>query len=171
MAVQSGAHTHEHSHEHDHDHHHEHGHECSTKREMEKYGVTDIIVRDDIMAKAKELADLISTADEVQLYKRAEKQIQDNTDVQDLIKLIKKRQKEAVAFERFQNQKMVDKINGEIEELQDKLDGFPIVTQFKQTQEDINYLLQLVVSVVRDTVSEKIQLDDSAVEQTGNCSE
>ncbi|MEF3304918.1 RicAFT regulatory complex protein RicA family protein [Paenibacillus sp. GYB003] len=138
---------------------------------MEKYTATELIVRDDIMEKAKELAALISTSDEVQFYRQAEKQVQANAEIQELIKLIKKRQKEVVAFETFQNKKMVDKINGELEELQDKLDQYPIVSQFKQAQEDINYLLQLVVGVVRDTVAEKIQVEDAAPVVESNCSD
>jgi cell fate (sporulation/competence/biofilm development) regulator YmcA (YheA/YmcA/DUF963 family) len=138
---------------------------------MERYNVTELIVREDIMAKAKELASLIATSEEVQYYQRAEKQIKNNAEVQELIKLIKKRQKEAVAFEKtFKNEKMVEKINGEIEELQDKLDAIPIVSQFKQAQEDINYLLQLVVGVIRDTVSEKIELESAANESASQSS-
>ncbi len=126
----------------------------------------------DIMVRTKELANLISTSDEVEFYRKAEKQIKDNSEVQDLIKLIKKRQKEAVAFESFRNQKMVDKINNEIEELQDRLDGFPVVEQFKQAQEDINYLLQMIVSVVRETVSDNINLEAvSVADSSKNCSD
>ena len=54
---------------------------------------------------------------------------------------------------------MVKKIEGEIESLQDELDSIPIVQQFQQTQTDINYLLQLVVDVLKDTLSEKIQVE------------
>lgn len=169
MTGQQGAHAHQEAN--DRNHSHEHGHDCGGHCGMERYGVTDLIVREDILAKAKELAELISTSEEVQFYKQAEKQIQNNAEIQELIKLIKKRQKEAVAFETFQNQKMVDKINGEIEELQDRLDQYPIVSQFKQAQEDINYLLQLVVTVIRDTVSEKIEVETGAVAPTGNCSD
>lgn len=162
MAAQEHeAHSHAH-HEHDHDHEGN----CS----IETYNVRDLIVREDIMKRTKELANLISTSDEVKFYRQAEQQIKDHKEVQDLIKLIKKRQKEAVAFESFQNAKMVEKINGEIEELQDQLDSFPVVEQFKQSQEDINYLLQMIVSVVRDTVSENIKLDATEVEAK-NCSD
>lgn len=157
--------THEHT-----EHRHDHDHKGNCK--MERYNVRDLIVRDDIMGKTKELANLITTSDEVEFYRKAERQIKDNTEVQDLIKLIKKRQKEAVAFESFQNQKMVDKINNEIEQLQDQLDGFPVVEQFKQAQEDINYLLQMIVSVVRDTVSDNINLETvSAADSSNNCSD
>lgn len=152
-------------------HAHKHGHDCEAHNGIPTFTATELIVRDDIMEKAKELASLISTSDEVVFYRKAEKQVQTNDEIQELIKLIKKRQKEVVAFETFQNQKMVDKINGELEELQDKLDQYPIVSQFKQAQEDINYLLQLVVGVIRDTVSEKIQVEDAPVTEESNCSD
>lgn len=167
MSVQQGAHAHEHEHKHEHGH----GDECDMHSDLKTYNVTDLIVRGDIMEKAKELASLISTSDEVAFYKKAEKQVSANDEIQELIKLIKKRQKEVVAFETFQNQKMIDKINGELNELQDKLDNYPIVAQFKQAQEDINYLLQLIVGVIRDTVSDKIQVEQAAVEEESNCSD
>jgi cell fate (sporulation/competence/biofilm development) regulator YmcA (YheA/YmcA/DUF963 family) len=162
-AQEQAQHTHGDNH---HDHEHDHNGNCV----IEKYNVRDLIVREDIMKRTTDLANLISTSDEVVFYRKAEQQIKENREVQDLIKLIKKRQKEAVAFESFQNTKMVEKINQEIEELQDRLDGFPVVEQFKQSQEDINYLLQMIVSVVRDTVSENIKLDASTVEDK-NCSD
>ncbi|OXM84765.1 RicAFT regulatory complex protein RicA family protein [Paenibacillus rigui] len=123
---------------------------------MERYTNTEMIVREDILAKAKELAELISTSNEVQFFQKAEAQISSNDQIQTLISAIKKKQKEIVAFESFENNKMVEKIEKEIEDLQDQLDNIPIVSEFKQSQEDINYLLQLVMSVIRDTVSDKV---------------
>ncbi|TCM98816.1 cell fate (sporulation/competence/biofilm development) regulator YmcA (YheA/YmcA/DUF963 family) [Paenibacillus sp. BK033] len=151
-------------HHHDHDHDHDHG--CN----VPKFNTRDLLVREDIMQKAKELADLIFTSEEVQHYRRAEKQIQGNERVQSLISLIKKKQKEVVAFETtFKNEQMVKKIEGEMEVLQDELDGIPIVSEFQQSQSDINYLLQLVISIVRDTVSEKINVEDATVEAPAEC--
>lgn len=141
-------------------HNHDHNHmQCS---EMEHYTNTEMIVREDILSKAKELADLISTSNEVQFFQKAESQISSNDQIQTLISAIKKKQKEIVAFESFENKKMVEKIEKEIEELQDQLDSIPIVNEFRQSQEDINYLLQLVMSVIRDTVSEKITVEAGA---------
>lgn len=117
------------------------------------------------MAKAKELAELISTSDEVRTYQEAERKISNHPEVQDLIKQIKKKQKEIVGFEYFKNDKMVQKIEGEIAELEQKLDQYPIVSEFRQTQDDINYLLQLIVGVIRDTVSEKITVETGAESQ------
>lgn len=149
-----------------HHHDHEHGHGC----DVPKFDTRDLLVREDIMEKAKELAGLIFTSEEVQHYRRAEKQIQGNDRVQSLITMIKKKQKEVVAFETtFKNEQMVKKIESEMETLQDELDGIPIVSEFQQSQSDINYLLQLVVSIVRDTVSEKINVEDAQVEAPEEC--
>lgn len=148
-------------HEHDHhDHHdHEHGEGCG----VPKFHTKDIIVRADIMAKTKELANMLFTSEEVQQYQRAEKQIQGNERVQGLIAQMKKKQKEIVAFETtFKNADMVTKIEKEIEELQDQLDAIPIISEFQQSQADINYLLQTVVAVIRDTVADKINVEDAS---------
>jgi cell fate (sporulation/competence/biofilm development) regulator YmcA (YheA/YmcA/DUF963 family) len=134
--------------------------------EIENFTNTEMIVREDILAKAMELAQLLTTSTEVQIYQKAERKIADNENIQKLISAIKKKQKEIVAFESFQNQKMVDKIEKEIDELQDELDGIPIVSEFKQTQEDINYLLQLVMSVIRDTISDKITVEAGSVDNS-----
>ncbi|WP_033404558.1 RicAFT regulatory complex protein RicA family protein [Paenibacillus fonticola] len=127
-----------------------------------KYNSRDLVIREDIMSKAKELAELIGTSEEVQHFQKAERLIQKHERVQTLISAIKKKQKEIVAFQSFENQAMVDKIEREIDELQDELDGIPVVTEFQQSQSDINYLLQLVVSVIRDTVSEKVNVEEGS---------
>ncbi|MFB6364050.1 Cell fate regulator YmcA, YheA/YmcA/DUF963 family (controls sporulation, competence, biofilm development) [Paenibacillus tianmuensis] len=137
---------------------------------MELYTNTEMIVREDILDKAKELAGLLATSNEVQFFQQAEQQIAGNDQIQTLISAIKKKQKEIVAFESFDNKKMVEKIEKEIDELQDQLDSIPIVSQFKQSQEDINYLLQLVMSVIRDTISDTITVEQGTVARSG-CSE
>lgn len=121
------------------------------------------------MAKAGELAELISTSEEVQVFKKAEEKIRNHERVQSLIKTIKKKQKEIVAFETFQNKEMVAKIEREIEELQEEIDSIPLVAEFQQSQSDINYLLQLVVSVIHDTVSEKVNVETGKDTPPSSC--
>lgn len=126
---------------------------------MPTYDTRNLVIRDDIMGKAKELADMLGTSEEVRHFQQAESKIRDHERIQQLIATIKKKQKEIVAFESFKNAEMVSKIEQEIEELQDELDSIPLVTEFQQSQSDINYLLQLVISVIRDTVSEKVNVE------------
>lgn len=137
---------------------------------IEHFSNTETAVSKDILEKTKELAELISTSAEVEFYQQAEKKINANEHIQKLISSIKKKQKEAVAFQSFQNPDMVKKIEAEIDELQDQLDDIPIVREFKQSQEDINYLLQLVMTVIRDNVSQKVNVEAGKVESS-NCSD
>ncbi|WP_433943260.1 RicAFT regulatory complex protein RicA family protein [Paenibacillus sp. SN-8-1] len=136
---------------------------------MPTFDTKDLVIREDIMAKAKELAELIGTSEEVEHFKKAEQKIQNHERVQGLIQTIKKKQKEIVAFESFENKAMVAKIEKEIEELQDEIDSIPLVTEFQQSQSDINYLLQLVVSVIRDTVSQKVNVEAGTEAAPSSC--
>jgi len=139
-------------------------HQQHTDCGVPKFDSRDLVIREDIMAKAKELANLIGTSEEVHQFRKAEQQIQKHEKVQTLISSIKKKQKEIVAFESFQNKAMVEKIEAEISALQDELDSIPLVTDFQQSQSDINYLLQLVISVISDTVSEKVNVETGSGE-------
>jgi len=143
-----------------HAHEHGHGHVHFDHHNIPVYDSRELIIREDILAKARELADMIATTEEVRLFQRAEKQIQANERVQTLIAQLKKRQQELVAFENtFKNEEMAAKIRKEMDELQDELDSIPIVQQFKQSQVDVNYMLQSIVSIIRDTVAEKVDLE------------
>ncbi|MBB6672829.1 RicAFT regulatory complex protein RicA family protein [Cohnella nanjingensis] len=152
----------QHAHNHDHDHHHCGDPDLGQPEGyiIPEYDNRELIVREDILARARELAQLITTAEEVSMYQSAERLIQGHDKVQGLIAQIKKKQKELVAFQTtFKNAQMVEKIEQEISVLQDELDGMPVVQQFQQSQTDVNYLLQSIVSIIRDTVAEKLDVE------------
>ncbi|RXT15519.1 master regulator for biofilm formation [Ammoniphilus sp. CFH 90114] len=109
-----------------------------------------------IVDKAKELADIIARSNEVEFYKKAEQQIKGNAKIQELISAIKKKQKEAVALEHLGRTELIKKVEAEIDQLQQELDEIPVVAEFKQTQLDINDLLQMVTNVIANTVSQNI---------------
>lgn len=137
---------------------------------MERHTNAETAVRETILAKAQELAELIASSSEVQFYKKAEKQISANEHIQSLIRSIKKKQKEATALEaRGKSPETVEKIEGELAVLQDELDHIPLVTEFQQSQHDINDVLQLVVKVIRDSVSDTIEVEAGRRESSGSC--
>ena len=82
---------------------------------------------------------------------------------------MKKKQKEIVAFEKFQNTSMVSKIEKEIDDLQEELDNIPIVAEFQQSQSDLNYLLQMIMTAIRDTVSEKLVVEEGKDVPASKC--
>ncbi|MDO3410627.1 YlbF family regulator [Saccharibacillus sp. CPCC 101409] len=125
--------------------------------------------REDILRKTRELAGQISFSEEVRTFQQAERQIQGHERIQTLISTIKKKQKEIVAFEAMKNVKMASMIEEELRQLQEELDGIPIVADYQQGQVEINDLLQMVISAIHDTVSEKITVEKGADSPPSSC--
>ncbi|MEH7388658.1 RicAFT regulatory complex protein RicA family protein [Bacillus sp. JJ1474] len=114
--------------------------------------------KDDIVARAKELAQMIAETEEVDFFKRAEAQIHENAKVKATITNIKGLQKQAVNLQHFGKMEALKKTEDKIESLQNELDEIPVVLEFKHSQIEVNELLQLVASVISNTVTDEIIL-------------
>lgn len=112
--------------------------------------------KDDILTKAAELAEMIASTEEVDFFKRAEAQINENEKVRILINNIKGLQKQAVNLQHYGKEQAYKDVQAKIDALEQELDELPIVQQFKQSQVDINDLLQIVASQVSNTVTDLI---------------
>ncbi|MGG4453760.1 RicAFT regulatory complex protein RicA family protein [Brevibacillus porteri] len=128
---------------------------------------TNVYTQKEILDKARELAAMIARTNEVDFFKRAELQIKHNERVQDLIDTLKQKQKQMVMFESINKPELVKKVEGEYNQLHEELDSIPVVTEFKQSQVDVNDLLQMVTNVITNTVSERIILDTGGNPLTG----
>lgn len=117
---------------------------------MEKY------TKDDILEKALELANMIAETEEVDFFKRAEAQINENQTIREMIASIKSLQKQAVNFQHYEKDRALHLVEGKIEKLEKELDEIPIVQEFKQSQVDVNHLLQLVSSAISNKVTNEI---------------
>ncbi|MDQ0337347.1 cell fate (sporulation/competence/biofilm development) regulator YmcA (YheA/YmcA/DUF963 family) [Caldalkalibacillus uzonensis] len=122
---------------------------------------TEIVTRKEIIRQAEKLATLIAQSAEVDFFKRAEQQIKKNDKVQQLIAEIKRLQKHAVHYEHYEKSKALEETEAKLEKLHEELDQIPVVQEFKQSQKDVNDLLQLVTNVISNTVTDKI------IESTG----
>ncbi|MGD8191124.1 RicAFT regulatory complex protein RicA family protein [Brevibacillus ginsengisoli] len=120
---------------------------------------TSIHTNKEILEKAREVALMIAKSKEVDFFKRAENQIKHNDRVQDLIHEVKQKQKQIVKFEAMNKPEVAKQLEEEYNQLQDELDSIPVVAEFKQSQMDVNDLLQMVTHVITNTVSERIILD------------
>ncbi|BAB06090.1 RicAFT regulatory complex protein RicA family protein [Halalkalibacterium halodurans] len=112
--------------------------------------------RDDIKQRARELALMIAETEEVDFFKRAEKQINEHLRVQEIIAEIKKYQKEAVNLQHYGKKEALKEVEAKIDELQNEIDAIPLVQEFKQSQMDVNELLQLVSMTISKTVTDHI---------------
>lgn len=112
--------------------------------------------REDIRLKAKELAKMMAETEEIDFFKRAEKQINENVKVQKYIADLKKLQKEAVNLQHYGKEEALKEVEKKIDQLQDELDAIPLVQEFKQSQIEVNELLQMVSNTISRTVTNEI---------------
>ena len=96
---------------------------------------------------------MIAETEEVDFFKRAEAQINENQTIREMIASIKSFQKQAVNFQHYEKERALHLVEGKIENLEKELDEIPIVQEFKQSQVDVNHLLQLVSSAISNKVT------------------
>lgn len=123
--------------------------------------MAELFTKDDIIAKAHEIAHMIANTEEVEFFKRAEAQINENQFVREKIASLKSLQKQAVNFQYYGKEKALKLIEEKITLIEEEIDEVPIVEQFKQSQGDVNELLQLVANSIANKVTDEI------VESTG----
>ncbi len=112
--------------------------------------------KDDIVARAKELAQMIAETEEVDFFKRAEAHIHENQKVKTLIADIKGLQKQAVNLQHYGKQEALKKVEDKIASIEKEIDDIPIVQEFKHSQVEVNELLQLIASTISNTVTDEI---------------
>jgi len=112
--------------------------------------------KDEIMKEADKLASMISSLEEVQFYQEAEKAINQNEKVKNLVDTIKKLQKQSVNFLHYGKKEAYKQTELQIEQLQAELNELPIVTQFQSSQTEVNNLLQEITSVIEKEVQNKM---------------
>ncbi len=112
--------------------------------------------KEDIVERAHELARMIANTEEVDFFKRAEAQINENQKVREMIASIKSLQKQAVNFQHYEKDRALKLVEEKLEKLEKELDEIPIVQEFKQSQTDVNDLLQMVASAISNKVTDEI---------------
>ena len=120
-----------------------------------------LYTKDEIVEKAKEIAHMMANTEEVDFFKKAEEQINENQLVREKIASLKTLQKQAVNFQHLGKDRALKLIEEKIEKIEAEIDEIPIVQQFKQSQADVNYLLQLVSNAIANNVTNEI------IESTG----
>ncbi|RHW39509.1 hypothetical protein D1B33_01300 [Lysinibacillus yapensis] len=117
---------------------------------------TKLYTKDEIVEKAKEIAHMIANTEEVDFFKKAEEQINENQYVREKIASLKTLQKQAVNFQHLGKEKALKLVEDKIAKVEEEIDEVPIVQQFKQSQIDVNNLLQLVSNAIANNVTNEI---------------
>ncbi|MFD1387864.1 YlbF family regulator [Oceanobacillus sp. FSL W7-1293] len=117
--------------------------------------------RKEVLDEARKLAAMLSNTEEIERFKQVEAKLNGNKKVQSLIKKIKTLQKQAVNFQAYDKKEALQRIEQEIDRLQNEIDEIPVVQEFKETQIVVNDVLQLVSKTISRTVTNDI------IESTG----
>lgn len=121
--------------------------------------------REDILKQTEKLANMISNLEEVDFYKRAEEQINRNTKVNERIAQMKKLQKQAVNLQHYGKIKALQETEAKINQLQQEIDELPIVSEFKESQAEVNDMLQLVTKTIATQVEDELLLKKNNKEE------
>ncbi|MCM3720757.1 MULTISPECIES: RicAFT regulatory complex protein RicA family protein [Solibacillus] len=117
---------------------------------------TKLYTKDEIVEKAKEIAHMIANTEEVEFFKKAEEHINENQFVREKIASLKALQKQAVNFQHLGKEKALKMIEGKITGIETEIDELPVVQQFKQSQTEVNELLQLVSNAIANNVTDEV---------------
>lgn len=112
--------------------------------------------KEQIVERATELAKMIAETEEVDFFKRAEAQINQNQKIKEMLASIKSLQKQAVNFQHYGKEKALKQVEEKIDKIQEELDNIPIVEEFKNSQIEVNDLLQLVSHTISNQVTNEI---------------
>lgn len=112
--------------------------------------------RNEIIEKAQEIARMIANTEQVEFFKRAEEQINENQKIRENIASLKSLQKQAVNFQQYGKERALNIIEDKIEKIQSEIDAVPIVQEFKHSQSEVNDLLQLVSNTIANGVTNEI---------------
>ncbi|QGG50494.1 RicAFT regulatory complex protein RicA family protein [Lysinibacillus pakistanensis] len=115
-----------------------------------------LYTKDDLIKKSHEIAHMIANTPEVEFFKKAEAQINENQHVRERIASLKSLQKQAVNFQHLGKERALKLIEDKIAKIEEEINAIPVVQQFKESQGDVNDLLQLVSNTIANNVTNEI---------------
>ncbi len=115
-----------------------------------------LYTKEEIVAKARELAQMVANTKEVEFFKKAEAQINENQKIREKVASIKSLQKQAVNFQHYSKQEALKQVEDKIDNIQEDLDELPIIQEFKESQVEVNDLLQLIAVTISNHVTDEI---------------
>lgn len=119
----------------------------------------DKIDRQEILDKARMLANIISQQEEVEVFQKAEIQIEKHERVQTLVNEIKRKQQELVNAKHLKKSNYIKQLEDELDQLNAELHGIPLVKQYQQSQTEINRYLQEILGIMKLEINKKVPLD------------
>lgn len=113
--------------------------------------------RQEILSQATQISHDLQSLEAIQEYKQIENQIHQHSKIAEYMKDLKQNQKQSVNFQNYDKPVAYRQSEDTIARIQSEIDAYPIVTQFRQSQEEANEILHLVI----DTLAHRLQGDSN----------
>ncbi|RIM16917.1 YlbF family regulator [Staphylococcus chromogenes] len=113
--------------------------------------------RQEILSQATQISQDLQSLEVIQQYKQIEHQIHQHSKIGEYMKDLKQNQKQSVNFQNYDKPVAYRQSEDTIAHIQSEIDAYPIVTQFRQSQEEANEILHLVI----DTLAHRLQGDSN----------
>src|SRR5690606_37781172 len=117
--------------------------------------------------EAKQLAAMLAKTEEIERFKQIEAKINTNDKIQRLVTKIKTLQKQAVNLEAYNKTKALKIVEEELKKAEEELDSIPLVQEFKEIQDIVNDVLQLVSGTIAREVTNHVIRDTGGNVLTG----
>lgn len=126
-----------------------------------------LYTRQEVLDEAKHLAAMLAQTEEIERFKQIEAKINANDKVQRLVTKIKTLQKQAVNLEAYNKTKALKIVEEELKKAEEELDSIPLVQEFKEIQDIVNDVLQLVSGTIAREVTNHVIKDTGGNVLTG----
>ncbi|ALN76314.1 YlbF family regulator [Staphylococcus agnetis] len=104
--------------------------------------------KDDIILRAKVLSADIEALDVIQNYRHIEAQIHHHPQIAKHMDALKQNQKQSVNFQNYNKPNAYERSEETISNIRAEIDAYPIVGQFRQSQEEANETLHLIIETL-----------------------
>lgn len=126
-----------------------------------------LYTRQEVLDEAKQLAAMLAKTEEIERFKQIEAKINANDKIQRLVTKIKTLQKQAVNLEAYNKTKALKIVEKELKKAEEELDSIPLVQEFKEIQDIVNDVLQLVSGTIAREVTNHVIRDTGGNVLTG----
>ncbi|UEX89283.1 YlbF family regulator [Staphylococcus ratti] len=114
-----------------------------------------MFTKEAILHHATQLSNDIQALEAIRNYRQIEAQIHRHPQIAQYMDDLKQNQKHSVNFQSYNKPIAYQRSEEKIASIQSEIDAFPIVTQFRQSQEEANETLHLIVETLATRLQER----------------
>jgi len=108
------------------------------------------------MSAKEELLQLIKNNESVKRYQQIESVINKDKTLKKNINKLKSVQKQLINAKEINKTQAINKFQSEFDQLLDEIESFPLMSEYLDLQEEINYMVKEVLQIIENQINEGI---------------